>query len=132
MTFEVSHSLIIDLAILGVTYTLSSIPSSLPKRISSKLSAQLASLDYTHANASRISSEVRRALKYPADNLRVGLKRNVEQLQAKREETAKLKLESEGARKYFAGLMREVNDVRTGVQRVNLEHSPGIAAMYDS
>ncbi|KAK5242191.1 mitofusin [Cryomyces antarcticus] len=118
--------------VLGCSYALTSIPRSLPRRLSAKLSTQLAALDYTHANALRISSEVRRALKYPADNLRVGLQRSVEQLQGKREETSKIKTESEVARKYFSNLLRESHDIRHRVERVDLDGpAPGVAASYD-
>ena len=116
---------------LGVSYALQSIPKSLPRRLSTKLSAQLELLDYTHANASRISSEVRKALKLPADELRVGLQRSVEELQVKREKTSKFKEESEVARKYFGNLVRESHDIRHSVERVDLEGpAPGVAAAY--
>ncbi|KAF2503048.1 hypothetical protein BU16DRAFT_499041 [Lophium mytilinum] len=103
---------------IGVSYALTSIPRSLPRRLSTKLSAQLAALDYTHSNALRISSEVRRALKGPASDLRIGLQRNVEKLQVKKEETSKSRAEAEVARKYFSNLVRESNDIRHGVQRM--------------
>lgn len=115
-----------------MSYTLSQIPHSLPKRLSTKLAAQLSSLDYTHANASRISGEVRRALKYPADKLREGLQRNVERLQDQRRETVEVQAKSEVARKYFSNLVRESHDIRGRVERVDLEGpAPGIAASYD-
>ncbi|KAG9535357.1 hypothetical protein KCU79_g21716, partial [Aureobasidium melanogenum] len=106
---------------LGASYALSSIPHSLPRRLSQKLSAQLAELDYTHANATRISSEVRRALKFPADKLREGLQRSVEQLLDERKEKIKLQSESEVARKYFSNLVRESGDIRSRVMRVDLD-----------
>lgn len=117
---------------LGLSYAVSQIPQSLPRRLSTKLAAQLASLDYTHSNSLRISSEVRRALKYPADKLREGLQRNVEHLQEQKKETVKVQTESEVARKYFGNLVRDSNDIRSRVQRVDLEGpAPGIAASYD-
>ncbi|KAI7173838.1 hypothetical protein KC324_g10419, partial [Hortaea werneckii] len=120
-------------AILGVAYAVSQIPHSLPRRLSTKLSAQLAQLDYTHANSTRISGEVRRALKYPADKLREGLQRSVENLQEQKRETVKVQQESEVARKYFGNLVRDSNDIRTRVQRVDLDGpAPGVAAAYDS
>ena len=85
------------------------------------MATQLAAIDFVHANSLRVSSEARRALKIPADNLRIGLQRNLEQLQTQREETGKIRTESEVARKYFGNLVRESNDVRTAVQRVDLE-----------
>lgn len=120
-------------AILGVSYTLSQIPHSLPRRLSAKLSAQLAAIDYTHSNATRISTEVRRALKYPADKLREGLQRNVENLQEQRKETTKVQNESEVARKFFGNLTRESREIRSRVERVDLEGpAPGIAAAYEA
>lgn len=78
-------------------------------------------IDFTHSNALRISGEVRRALKIPADNLRVGLQRNLEQLQGKKQETDKLRRDSEVARKYFGNLLRESEGIRNGVVNINLE-----------
>ena len=122
----------IILVTLGVSYAISQIPNSLPRRLSTKLSAQLAQIDYTHKNAQRISSETRRALKYPADKLREGLQRNMEHLQEQKRETVKVQNESEVARKYFGNLVRESNDIRSRVDRVDLEGpAPGIAASYD-
>lgn len=117
---------------LGVSYAVSQIPHSLPRRLSTKLAAQLAALDYTHSNSVRISSEVRRALKFPADKLREGLQRNMEQLQERKKETDKIRTENEVARKYFGNLVRDSNDIRSRVDRVDLEGpAPGIAAAYD-
>jgi mitofusin len=109
------------LVVLVAAYSLASIPTSLPRRLSAKLSAELSSIDYTHSNASRISAEVRRALKFPSDALKVGLKRNLEQLTVKREDTAKVKGEAERARKYFASLVREAGEISESVRRVDLE-----------
>jgi len=117
---------------LGITYVVSQIPHALPRRLSAKLAAQLAALDYTHANSHRISSEVRRALRYPADKLREGLQRNMESLYEQKRDTLKVQTESEVARKYFGNLVRESTDIRSRVQRVDLEGpAPGIAAAYD-
>lgn len=110
--------------IVGASYILTTIPRSLPRRLSAKLSSQLAALDYTHTNALRISSEVRRVLKGPANEVRIGLQRNVEKLQMKREETSKFKAEAEVARKYFGNLVRNSNQLRQSVQRVDLEGVP--------
>ncbi|KAK1043125.1 mitofusin [Friedmanniomyces endolithicus] len=119
--------------VLAASYAISQIPHSLPKRLSAKLAAQLAQLDYTHANSTRVSGEVRRALKYPADKLREGLQKSVESLLEQRRETVKVRVESEVARKYFGNLVRESGDIRTRVQRVDLEGpAPGIAGAYEA
>jgi mitofusin len=76
---------------------------------------------------------VRRALKYPADKLREGLQRNVENLHEQRKETSKVQAESEVARKVFGNLTRESREIRSRVERVDLEGpAPGIAAAYDA
>ena len=115
---------------LAAVYVITSIPSSLPRRLSTKLSALLDSQDYSHQNAQRISKEVERALRYPADTVRVGLKRNFEKLVVRREDTTKLRMESEVARKYFSNLVTDSEDIRNIVQRVDLEPAmPGAPRM---
>jgi mitofusin len=120
---------ILAAAILGVSYALASIPRSLPRRLSAKLANELAKVDYTHTNAKRISDEVRRALRYPADDLRECLRTRVTELKDRRLEKERLINESEGAKKYFSGLLREAAEIRAGVERVDLEGpTPGVAA----
>ena len=71
-------------------------------------------------------------MRYPAGDLRVGLQRNFEKLQEKQQETDKVRKESEVARKYFGNLLRESGEVKSGVERVDLEGpAPGVAAGYD-
>ncbi|KAI1337989.1 transmembrane GTPase fzo1 [Xylariaceae sp. FL0016] len=117
---------IIVAVVSATAYVLQQIPRSLPQRMSTKLSAQLASIDYVHLNSTRISSSVRKVLKFPADNLRVGLARSVEQLTSRREETAKTRKESEVALKYFSNLVRNSAHQRSLVNDVDLDaHPPG-------
>ncbi|KAH8587526.1 transmembrane GTPase fzo1 [Bisporella sp. PMI_857] len=120
--------------VASVLYTLNQIQHSLPRRLSTKVAAQLSKIDYVHANSDRISSTVRRVLRFPADNLRFGLQHSVEQLVFKREEIHKIRSESEVAQKYFANLIDESFRFRNAVEGINLEsHTPGItAAAYDS
>ncbi|KAA8572537.1 hypothetical protein EYC84_003147 [Monilinia fructicola] len=120
-------------AIAAAYYVLNQIPQSLPHRLSSKISSQLAAIDYVHSNSDRISSSVRKVLRFPADNLRVGLQRSVEQLGTKREETRKIRGESEVARKYFGNLINKSAEIRNNVESVDLEGpAPGVAAAYDA
>jgi mitofusin 2 len=103
----------------------------LPPRLARKLSAKLASIDYTHSNSTRISSEVRRVLRFPAQQLNVDLQRGVEELQKRKEDVSKVKRESDIARKYFTNLVRESNDGRTRVEAVDLEGpGPGNSLSY--
>ncbi|GKU03739.1 mitofusin [Fusarium langsethiae] len=105
-------------------YVLQQIPNSLPPRLATKISTQLAEMDYVHTNAARISSSVRKVLRIPADNLRVGLDQSLKDLSAKREETVKVKGESERASRYFLNLVRQSDDQRVKVEAVDLETPP--------
>ncbi|KAI5457714.1 hypothetical protein BGZ63DRAFT_364089 [Mariannaea sp. PMI_226] len=105
-------------------YVLQQIPNSLPPRLASKISTQLAEFDYVHSNSARISSSVRKVLRFPADNLRVGLDQSVKDLSAKRDETAKVKDESARASKYFTNLIRSSQDQRSNVEAIDLDAPP--------
>ncbi|KAF4469398.1 mitofusin [Fusarium albosuccineum] len=111
-------------AVAASVYVLQQIPNSLPPRLASKISTQLADLDYVHSNSTRISSSVRKVLRFPADNLRVGLDQSAKDLNTKRDETVKVKGESERASRYFANLARQCVDQRTKVEGVDLESPP--------
>ncbi|KAG8357124.1 Transmembrane GTPase fzo1 [Fusarium venenatum] len=111
-------------AVAASAYVLQQIPNSLPPRLATKISTQLAEMDYVHTNAARISSSVRKVLRIPADNLRVGLDQSLKDLSAKREETVKVKGESERASRYFLNLVRQSDDQRVKVEAVDLETPP--------
>ncbi|KAJ9656492.1 mitofusin [Neophaeococcomyces mojaviensis] len=118
-------------AVCAVAYVLSTIPQTLPPRLARKLSAQLAEMDYTHSNASRISAEVRRVLKFPSQQLAIDLQKGVEELRQKKEDVARVKQESEVARKYFTNLVRDTSESRRRVEAVDLEGPvPGAAGAY--
>lgn len=123
----------IAITVAAVAYILSTIPQTLPSRLARKLSAQLAAMDYTHSNSSRISAEVRRVLKFPAQQLSIDLQNNVEELRQKKEDVTKVKQESDIARKYFSNLVRDTTEGRRRVQAVDLEGPiPGAAGAYVS
>ncbi|PHH60856.1 hypothetical protein CDD81_1103 [Ophiocordyceps australis] len=111
-------------AIAASAYIVQQIPNSLPPRLATKISAQLTDLDYVHANSARISSSVRKVLRYPADNLRVSLDQNVKDLRSRRDDTAKIKDESERASKIFRGLVGESEVQRSMVEAVDLDSPP--------
>ncbi|KAJ9136734.1 Transmembrane GTPase fzo1 [Pleurostoma richardsiae] len=115
---------IVVAAVTATVYVLNQIPKSLPHRLSNKISTQLAAMDYVHNNSTRISGSVRKVLRIPADNLRVGLQRSLEQLGSRREETLRVKAESDVAVRYFGNLVRESAKQRTVVEGVDLEAQP--------
>lgn len=100
---------------------LSSIPTTLPPRLSRKIAATLDNMDYVHSNANRISSEVRRILRLPASNLQASLAQDIEDLARRKQEVCKVKQESEVALKYFANLFRESGENRRSVQDLDLD-----------
>ncbi|KAF9877952.1 transmembrane GTPase fzo1 [Colletotrichum karsti] len=115
---------IVAAAFAAAAYILNQIPNSLPHRLSAKIAAQLEAIDYVHGNSTRISSSVRKVLSIPADNLRVGLEQSVKDLSQRREETLKVKQESEVALKYFGNLVRNSAQQRSVVDSVDLEAPP--------
>ncbi|KKA28057.1 hypothetical protein TD95_001549 [Thielaviopsis punctulata] len=113
------------IASIGVAaYILRQIPNSLPRRLAEKIAAQLSADDYVHANATRVGQSVRKVLRFPADNLRVSLEHSAKALMVKREDTVKVKKESEVAAKYFGNLVRSTAQTRAMVQGIDLESPP--------
>lgn len=103
---------------------LQQIPNSLPPRLATKISSQLAELDYVHANSSRISASVRKVLRFPADNLRVRMDQSVKELGTRREETIKVRGESDRAATFFSKLADESDVQRRRVLDVDLDAPP--------
>lgn len=90
-------------------------------------------MDYTHSNSTRIASEVRRVLRFPAQRLSGDLQSGVEELRKKKEDVTKIKKESEVARKYFGNLVRDSSETRRRVSGIDLEGTiPGVAGAYVS
>ncbi|KAH8909891.1 hypothetical protein BR93DRAFT_909364 [Coniochaeta sp. PMI_546] len=111
-------------ALTATYYVLNQIPQSLPHRLNAKIATQLAAIDYAHVNSSRIAGSVRKVLRFPADSLRVGLQRSVEQLDSRRDETLRVRAESDVARKYFSNLVRVSDHERRTVEAVDLDAVP--------
>ena len=117
--------------VLAIAYVLSTIPQTLPPRLARKLSATLAGMDYTHANAHRISAEVRRVLRYPSQQLSVDLERGVEEVKQKKDEVQKIQKESDVALKYFGNLVRDASETRQRIEGIDLEGPlPGSVGNY--
>lgn len=112
---------IILTVILSTSYVVLSLPYSLPRRLSSKIQDSLDQLNYTHANSLRLSNEVRKVLRYPAEQLRRNMHRSLDRLGTRKHETSKIKTESDVARKYFGNLVRDSADLRRAVEDVDLD-----------
>ncbi|KAJ5677741.1 uncharacterized protein N7477_003374 [Penicillium maclennaniae] len=112
---------ILAAALLTTAYVLSSIPNTLPPRLSRKIAATLDEMDYVHSNANRISGEVRRILRLPATNLQASMAQDIEDLARRKQEVSKVKQESEVATKYFANLFRDSSENRRTVEALDLD-----------
>ncbi|EKV05654.1 Transmembrane GTPase Fzo1, putative [Penicillium digitatum] len=108
-------------AVLTTAYVLSSIPTTLPPRLSRKIAATLAEMDYVHSNANRISTEVRRMLRMPANNLQTCLSQDIEDLGRRKQEVTKIKQESDVATKYFSNLFRDSSENRRSIENLDLD-----------
>ncbi|KAK3302317.1 uncharacterized protein B0T15DRAFT_422349 [Chaetomium strumarium] len=115
---------VIAAAAASAFYILSQIPRSLPHRLSAKISTQLAAMDYVHSNSNRISGTVRKVLLIPANSLRVGLQRSVEQLDLRRNDTLKVRKESHDALRYFSNLAQKSAHQRRQLETVDLDAHP--------
>lgn len=108
-------------------YVLKQIPYSLPHRLSSKIASQLEAMDYVHSNSSRISTTVRKVLHIPANSLRVGLQRSVEQLDNRRDATLKVRKESHDALRFFGNLAQRSAAQRQQIEMLDLDGHPPAA-----
>ncbi|KND86916.1 Transmembrane GTPase fzo1 [Tolypocladium ophioglossoides CBS 100239] len=111
-------------AIAASAFVLQQIPNSLHPRLASKISAQLSDLDYVHTNSSRISSSVRKVLRFPADNIRENLDQSVKDLAKRRDEAVKAKTESVQVNKDLRELVGKSQQQRSKVEAVNLDAPP--------
>ncbi|ATY58605.1 GTPase domain [Cordyceps militaris] len=115
---------IVIAAVAASAYVLQQIPNSLPPRLATKITQQLADMDYVHGNSARIASSVRKVLRYPADNLRVRLEQSVKELDHRRDETVQTRAESERAANYFGDLALKSEMERSKVNDVDLDAPP--------
>ncbi|KAF5667387.1 transmembrane GTPase fzo1 [Fusarium circinatum] len=97
------------------------IPTAHPRRISAKIAAKLAEIDYVHANATRISNSVRKVLGIPANNIRVDLDRAVKDVGERRDESLRVKAESNMALTYFRNLVQDGAKQKTAIEGLELE-----------
>ncbi|CAG8901528.1 unnamed protein product [Penicillium nalgiovense] len=112
---------ILAAAVLTTAYVLSSIPTTLPPRLSRKIAATLAEMDYVHSNANRISTEVRRMLRMPAGNLQTCISQDIEDLGRRKQEVTKIQQESDVATKYFSNLFRDSSENRRSIENLDLD-----------
>ena len=113
--------------VVGAYILFSDIPNAVPRKLAKKIRGELVAMDYVHGNSERISKEVRKVLKVPADDLRGGFQSVLEKKGKQRDELKKLSQESEVALKYFGNLYRKSTAVGKGVDSLDLENVGVIA-----
>ncbi|KAF3930486.1 hypothetical protein ABW19_dt0200386 [Dactylella cylindrospora] len=105
----------------AVYYLISDVQRAIPKKLAKKMKKELAEIDYVHQNSERISKEVRKVLRFPAEELRGGFQKSIEGLKVKKEKATERKKECEVAVKYFGNLLRESREHSSVVRRYDLE-----------
>ncbi|KAI5811135.1 hypothetical protein DFH27DRAFT_531652 [Peziza echinospora] len=108
----------------GAYWLLADIPNAVPRKLAKKIRKELEAMDYVHGNSERITKEVRKILRVPADDLRGGFQRVVEKRGKEREQLKEQKKESEVALKYFGNLYRKSTEISKGVNRLDLDNVP--------
>ncbi|KAJ5250256.1 hypothetical protein N7489_000666 [Penicillium chrysogenum] len=96
-------------------------PDHSSPRLSRKIAATLAEMDYVHSNANRISTEVRRMLRMPAANLQTCISQDIEDLGRRKQEVTKIQQESDVATKYFSNLFRDSSENRRSIENLDLD-----------
>ncbi|KAF4976112.1 hypothetical protein FZEAL_7182 [Fusarium zealandicum] len=112
---------IVCTGLLAVACVIWRIPTVHPRRLSAKIAAKLAEIDYVHANATRISGRVRRVLGIPSNNIRVDLDRAVKDVGERRDESLRVKAQSSVALTYFGSLVQDSAKQKTAVEGLDLE-----------
>ncbi|KAF4440616.1 Transmembrane GTPase fzo1 [Fusarium austroafricanum] len=112
---------IVCTGLLAVAYIIWRIPTVHPRRISAKIAAKLAEIDYVHANATRISGSVRKVLRIPSNNIRVDLDRAVKDVGERRDESLRVKAESNVALTCFRNLVQDSAKQKTSIEGLDLE-----------
>ncbi|KAI5807073.1 hypothetical protein EDC01DRAFT_12306 [Geopyxis carbonaria] len=105
----------------GGWFILSELPKAVPRKLAKKIRRELAAMDYVHVNSDRIAKEIRKILKYPAEDLRSSLQSSAEKQGKTVEERRATKKESEVAQKYFGNFLREARQQKAAVSALDLE-----------
>ncbi|KAH6957191.1 transmembrane GTPase fzo1 [Fusarium avenaceum] len=112
---------IICTGLFTMAYIIWRIPTVHPRRISAKIAAKLAEIDYVHANATRISGSVRKVLRIPCNNMRVDLDRALKDVGERRDENLRVKAESSMALSHLRNLVQDSAKQKTAIEGLELE-----------
>ncbi|AGO10664.1 AaceriABR195Cp [[Ashbya] aceris (nom. inval.)] len=118
---KISTSLLLVGSALGAAYIVSDLPRALPINLSNNYRKKLHDLDYIHANADRISKEVREVLKIPTREV---VKSCELVLDKKQEQKRKLEVKMQNnalSVDFFQRLAQRASVHREMVEEINLE-----------
>ncbi|AAS50968.2 ABR195Cp [Eremothecium gossypii ATCC 10895] len=118
---KISTSLLLVGSALGAAYIISDLPRALPINLSNNYRKKLHDLDYIHANADRISKEVREVLKIPTREV---VKSCELVLDKKQEQKRKLEVKMQNnalSVDFFHRLAQRASVHRGMVEEINLE-----------
>lgn len=108
-------------SLLGLAYLVHDLPRALPQNLSSKYKRVLQDGDYVHANAERISKEVREVLRIPTREIIKSCELVIDKKYGAQRELEKKRRDSALSMKYLQQIQERAVSQRQIVERINLE-----------
>lgn len=110
--------------VAGAVYFVTEIPKVVPRKIAKKLHRELEAVDYVHSNSERISSECRKVLRFPAEDLRRAFQSMLDEQASQKMDRTKQIGQAQDALKYFTRLHKESTNNRAMISKFDLESIP--------
>lgn len=120
-TRRVSGSLLLLAGLLGAVYLIHDLPRALPQNLSIKYKSTLEQKEYAHANAERISREVREVLKIPTREILKSCELVIDKKQAVKKDLETKLANNALSTKFFGQLLERATSQRQIVERINLD-----------
>lgn len=121
-TFKrVSGSVLLLGGLLGVVYLVYDLPRALPQNLYMKYRKTLERQEYAHANAERVSREVREVLKIPIREILKSCELVIDKKQAVKKDLETQLANNALSTKFFRQLLERAQSQRQIVERINLD-----------
>ncbi|CCH45053.1 Transmembrane GTPase [Wickerhamomyces ciferrii] len=111
----------IGVGLVSLTYLILDIPRALPRKLAKKIKRQVKELEYPHQNASRISKECRKVLKYPAREVQNSFQTSLDKHVVRKEKILKAIKDADVASAFFGKLLKRSLDQKKLVESFDLE-----------
>ncbi|CAI5759494.1 unnamed protein product [Candida verbasci] len=113
----------ITLTLTGFTiyYLISDIPNALPRKQARKIKSQIEKLDYSHQNSTRISSECRSVLNYPARQVMNNFQTSIDRQFNEKKEIENVIKDAEISSKFFGELKKKIKVQNDNLVQIDLE-----------